>query len=239
VSIGVNFCFDTDSGSTRASICSVAVCSCEPAPCFLELDAGSFIKEAGVAGLAGLRCACSSRGWGVMVGTGMAGSDITGIGVVVALDTPPVWAGMYGDLLVDLRAGTGGGGMSVKFSGETDASSSDVSTDVAEIGSIVLSERPLARSSTSLRTWDTIAGLGPAFRRCGFEMGELFTLGLLRDLAALFFLAFLERSTAGGGGTTEDSSSMSMGELLEWVLGSYADAASFWGCSAGDVKGLK
>jgi hypothetical protein len=155
-----------------------------------------------------------------MFDIGMAGSDIAGVGVVDALDTPPVWARMYGDLLVDLRAGTGGGGMSVRFSGETDANSSDVSADVAGIGSIVLSGSPLARSSTSLRTWDTIAGLGPALRRCGFEMGELFTLGLLRDLAALFFLAFLERSTAGGGGATEDSSSMSTGELFEWVLGS-------------------
>lgn len=105
----------------------------------------------------------------------------------------PFWAGMYGDLLA-LHVGTGGGGMSVKFSGDTEASS-EPSVDAAGNGSMLESPCCLeVLSSTSLRTCDTIAGLGPGFLRCGFEIGELLTLGLDLVLAALFFLAFFDSS---------------------------------------------
>lgn len=42
---------------------------------------------------------------------------------------------MYGDLLFDLRVGIGGGGISDRFSGETDEfSSAEVSVEVAGMG---------------------------------------------------------------------------------------------------------
>jgi hypothetical protein len=68
---------------------------------------------------------------------------------------------MYGDLLVDLLLGIGGGGISKRASGDTDEfSSAEVSVEVADMGR----NEPLF-SSTSLSTWETIAGLGPILRR--------------------------------------------------------------------------
>jgi hypothetical protein len=77
----------------------------------------------------------------------------------------------------------------------------------------------LLPSSTSFNTCDTIAGLGPALRRIGLEMGEFLMLVFALALAALCFLAFFAKSvllfncTVGG-----ISRSISTGELLEWVL---------------------
>lgn len=122
-------------------------------------------------------------------------------------------------MLVDLRFGTGGGGISVRFSGDTEAFSSDPSVDVAGSGSKPWSADRIFRSSTSLRTCDTMAGLGPVFRRWGLVMGELLMLALPLALTALFFRAFLERSWALGAGAMAGASrSISMGELLECVL---------------------
>lgn len=42
--------FDTDSGSSRDSILSIAACSLIPEEDLFDLDAGSLIREAGVAG---------------------------------------------------------------------------------------------------------------------------------------------------------------------------------------------
>jgi hypothetical protein len=68
---------------------------------------------------------------------------------------------MYGDLLVDLLLGIGGGGISERASGDTDEfSSAEVSVEVADVGR----KEPFI-SSNSLSTCDTIAGLGPTFRR--------------------------------------------------------------------------
>jgi hypothetical protein len=68
---------------------------------------------------------------------------------------------MYGDLLA-FHAGSGGGGISVRFSGDTDAFSSDPSVEAA--GSMPMVRSVLASlSSTSLSACDTMAGLGPAF----------------------------------------------------------------------------
>lgn len=109
--------------------------------------------------------------------------------------------------------------MSVRFSGETEAFSSDAS-DVAGIGRNEGSPSGSFASSTSFSTCDTIAGLGPVLRRRGFEIGELRTPGLaLLAFAALFFLAFLDRSKFGvtmavGG----PSKSISTGELFDCVL---------------------
>lgn len=71
-------------------------------------------------------------------------------------------------------------------------------------------------SSTSLRTCDTMAGLGPAFLRWGFDIGELLTPVFFLDLAALFFLAFFESSRFDATGACGPvSRSISTGELLE------------------------
>jgi hypothetical protein len=126
--------------------------------------------------------------------------------------------------------------MSVKFSGDTEAFSSDPSVDVAGMGRNDGSGFWAILSSTSLSTWDTMAGLGPALRRSGFEMGELLIPDFPLALAAFGLRVFLTRSRLllGGGG----SRSISTGELLEWLLGSYADELS-WAWSAGEVRGLK
>ena len=65
-------------------------------------------------------------GWAII-------GSIVGAGTGVAFE---FWACMYGDLLADLRAGTGGGGMSVRFSGDTDAFSSEPSVELAGKGNI-------------------------------------------------------------------------------------------------------
>jgi hypothetical protein len=103
--------------------------------------------------------------------------------------------------------------MSVKFSGDTEAFSSEPSVEVAGIGNNEGSEPWMFLSSTSFNTWDTIAGLGPAFRRRGFEIGELLIPALPLALAAFCLLAFLTKSKLlllGGA-----SRSISTGELLE------------------------
>jgi hypothetical protein len=128
---------------------------------------------------------------------------------------------MYGDLLMDRLVGTGGGGISVRFSGDTEAFSSDISAELTGSGSIGSILFSWLRSSTSLRTCDTMAGLGPVLRRSGFEMGEfLIPPALLLVLAALFSLAFLDSSMGTTTGACDISRSISMGELFDWVLGS-------------------
>lgn len=92
-------------------------------------------------------------------GVAGAGRESTGpeTGVCWLLDC----AWIYGDLLVDLLLGIGGGGISERASGDTDEfSSAEVSVEVAGIGR----KAPLF-SSTSLSTCETMAGLGPVFRR--------------------------------------------------------------------------
>jgi hypothetical protein len=121
---------------------------------------------------------------------------------------------MYGDLLIERLVGIGGGGISERFSGETDAFSSDPSVEAAGKGSSPCSLACRFLSSTSLSTCDTMAGLGPVFRLNGLEIGELLTLGLLLVLAACVFLVFFERSKLTAG-ITSGSRSISIGELFE------------------------
>lgn len=122
---------------------------------------------------------------------------------------------------MDRRFGTGGGGMSVRFSGDTDAFSSEPSVEAEGTTIGNGSAAAMDCSWTSLKTCDTMAGLGAVFRRRGFEMGELLMLdrGPLA-LAALFFLAFLARSMVAGAAAAAGRASMSIstGELLECVL---------------------
>lgn len=134
----------------------------------------------------------------------------------------------------------------MRFSGETEASS-EPSVDDAGRGSI--EDCTILPSSTSVRTCDTSAGLGPVFFRMGFEMGELLTFDLALAFAALFFRAFFDRSSpvpwlTGGWGSRAIALSIaagecSIGELFEWVLWSYADELSPCARKAGDVRGLK
>lgn len=108
--------------------------------------------------------------------------------------------------------GTGGGGISERVSGDTDEfSSGEVSVEAAGIGR--KAEFPF--SSTSVRTWETMAGLGPVFLRWGFTMGELRILALPLGFAGAFFLGFFDRSTDPIAAVVEVSSSISMGELFE------------------------
>jgi hypothetical protein len=120
---------------------------------------------------------------------------------------------MYGDLLVDLLLGIGGGGISESASGDTDEfSSAEVSVEVADMG-----RNELLFSSTSLSTCETIAGLGPTFRRWGLTMGELRMPAFALDFVAAFFLTgFLGRSKTDVTGAA-DLSSMSIGELFVFV----------------------
>lgn len=137
----------------------------------------------------------------------------------------------------------GGGGMSERFSGDTDPFSSDSS--VAMFVGIVSRDRsspPLVIfvSVISLKTWDTKAGFDAVFRRCGFDIGDCRTPLFRLDLAALFFRVFFDKSDAllwlagrSGFGTS--------GEFVEvlFALCSYPVAGSVCACSAGEVRGLK
>ena len=83
--------------------------------------------------------------------------------------------------------------MSFRFSGDTDAFSSDPS-ECAGRGSMAGSAIGVFPSSNSVSTWETIAGLGPTLFLRGFEIGELLMLVFGLALTA-FFRAFFDRST--------------------------------------------
>lgn len=87
--------------------------------------------------------------------------------------------------------------MSDKFSGDTDAFSDSsllMGTGKAVEGSIW--SKPFSFASCiSVRTCDTIFGVGPAFLRWGFDIGDWRTLDFALALEALVLRAFLAKST--------------------------------------------
>lgn len=117
---------------------------------------------------------------------------------------------MNGDLLDCFGCGRGGGGISERFSGETDAfSDSSLLMGAGKAVEGNIWSRP--SSFTSRRAWETIFGVAVVFLRWGFEMGDCRTLLFAFALEALVLRAFFARSTTGS--CVAVSTSISAGEL--------------------------